>query len=60
MPGREAEMTATKTFPIFDCDSHIVEPPEIWDETAVSVGTSLQDSYVARKTHVAPTAPLQT
>ena len=25
-------MTATKTFPIFDCDSHIVEPPEIWDE----------------------------
>jgi hypothetical protein len=24
-------MTATKTFPIFDCDSHIVEPPEIWD-----------------------------
>src|SRR5437016_9171586 len=32
MPGREAEMTATKTFPIFDCDSHIVEPPEIWDE----------------------------
>ena len=25
-------MTATKSFPIFDCDSHIVEPPEIWDE----------------------------
>jgi hypothetical protein len=24
-------MTA-KTFPIFDCDSHIVEPPAIWDE----------------------------
>ena len=21
-----------KTFPIFDCDSHIVEPPAIWDE----------------------------
>jgi predicted TIM-barrel fold metal-dependent hydrolase len=23
---------STKTFPIFDCDSHIVEPPAIWDE----------------------------
>jgi predicted TIM-barrel fold metal-dependent hydrolase len=23
---------ATKSFPVFDCDSHIVEPPEIWDE----------------------------
>lgn len=22
----------TKSFPVFDCDSHIVEPPEIWDE----------------------------
>jgi len=22
----------TKDFPIFDCDSHVVEPPEIWDE----------------------------
>ena len=22
----------TKSFPIFDCDSHIVEPPAIWDE----------------------------
>jgi len=22
----------TKAFPVFDCDSHIVEPPEIWDE----------------------------
>jgi predicted TIM-barrel fold metal-dependent hydrolase len=21
----------TKSFPVFDCDSHIVEPPEIWD-----------------------------
>jgi hypothetical protein len=24
-------MTA-KNFPVFDCDSHVVEPPEIWDE----------------------------
>src|SRR5881396_2891435 len=23
---------ATKSFPVFDCDSHIVEPPEIWEE----------------------------
>lgn len=23
---------ATKSFPVFDCDSHIVEPPEIWDQ----------------------------
>jgi len=23
---------ASKSFPVFDCDSHIVEPPEIWDE----------------------------
>ena len=22
----------TKDFPIFDCDSHVVEPPEIWEE----------------------------
>src|SRR5258707_434575 len=22
----------TKDFPVFDCDSHVVEPPEIWDE----------------------------
>jgi hypothetical protein len=21
-----------KSFPVFDCDRHIVEPPEIWDE----------------------------
>ena len=25
-------MATTKTFSIFDCDSHIVEPPAIWDE----------------------------
>jgi len=23
---------ATKTIPVFDCDSHIVEPPAVWDE----------------------------
>jgi predicted TIM-barrel fold metal-dependent hydrolase len=22
----------TKTFPVFDCDSHIYEPPEVWDK----------------------------
>ena len=22
----------SKSFPVFDCDSHIVEPPAIWDE----------------------------
>src|SRR5688572_1887496 len=21
-----------KAFPVFDCDSHVVEPPEIWEE----------------------------
>jgi uncharacterized protein len=21
-----------KSFPVFDCDSHVVEPPEVWDE----------------------------
>ena len=28
-------MTATsirKDFPVFDCDSHVVEPPAVWDE----------------------------
>lgn len=25
-------MTATKNFPVFDCDSHVVEPPAVWDE----------------------------
>ena len=25
-------MGATKDFPIFDCDSHVVEPPQVWDE----------------------------
>ena len=24
--------TMTKTFPVFDCDSHVVEPPAVWDE----------------------------
>ena len=24
--------TARKDFPVFDCDSHVVEPPSIWDE----------------------------
>src|SRR3989442_12025312 len=28
---RRPTMT-TKRFPVFDCDSHVVEPPEIWDE----------------------------
>ncbi|HEY3098645.1 MAG TPA: amidohydrolase family protein, partial [Methylomirabilota bacterium] len=28
---KEAPM-ATKSFSVFDCDSHIVEPPAIWDE----------------------------
>lgn len=22
----------SKTFPVFDCDSHVVEPPEIWED----------------------------
>jgi len=22
----------SKSFPVFDCDSHVVEPPAIWDE----------------------------
>jgi uncharacterized protein len=25
-------MPPTKNFPVFDCDSHVVEPPAIWDE----------------------------
>ena len=25
-------MPATKNFPVFDCDSHVVEPPAIWEE----------------------------
>ena len=25
-------MATTKAFPVFDCDSHVVEPPLIWDE----------------------------
>src|SRR5579863_5195363 len=28
----EAAMGAVKNFPIFDCDSHVVEPPQVWDE----------------------------
>ena len=27
-----AVATMTKTFPVFDCDSHVVEPPAVWDE----------------------------
>ena len=23
---------ARKDFPVFDCDSHVVEPPAVWDE----------------------------
>jgi len=25
-------MATSKSFPVFDCDSHVVEPPLIWDE----------------------------
>ncbi len=25
-------MATTKNFPVFDCDSHVVEPPLIWEE----------------------------
>ena len=25
-------MAIKKAFPIFDCDSHVVEPPAVWDE----------------------------
>ena len=25
-------MIAAKNFPVFDCDSHVVEPPLVWDE----------------------------
>lgn len=25
-------MATKKTFPVFDCDSHVVEPPAIWEE----------------------------
>jgi len=25
-------MAVTKSFPVFDCDSHVVEPPEIWEQ----------------------------
>jgi predicted TIM-barrel fold metal-dependent hydrolase len=25
-------MATRKTFPVFDCDSHVVEPPAVWDE----------------------------
>ena len=27
-----AQRVEPKTFPVFDCDSHIYEPPEIWDK----------------------------
>jgi len=30
--GETEEAMTSKDFPIFDCDSHVVEPPEIWDE----------------------------
>jgi hypothetical protein len=25
-------MAKSKNFPVFDCDSHVVEPPAVWDE----------------------------
>jgi len=24
--------SSRKDFPVFDCDSHVVEPPAVWDE----------------------------
>ena len=24
-------MTASKSFPVFDADTHVVEPPELWE-----------------------------
>ena len=31
-------MTPRKDFPVFDCDSHVVEPPAIWDEYVPAKG----------------------
>src|SRR5205814_1744343 len=36
---------ATKSFPVFDCDSHIVEPPAIWDEYVPAL---VRDAEAAR------------
>src|SRR5204863_641893 len=30
--GGGTAMAASKNFPVFDCDSHVVEPPAVWDE----------------------------
>src|SRR4249920_3649627 len=30
--GPPMATNARKEFPVFDCDSHVVEPPSIWDE----------------------------
>ena len=27
-----AATSIRKDFPVFDCDSHVVEPPAVWDE----------------------------
>jgi hypothetical protein len=27
-----AATSTRKDFPVFDCDSHVVEPPAVWDE----------------------------
>ena len=30
--GQGTAMAKSKNFPVFDCDSHVVEPPAVWDE----------------------------
>ena len=31
MQNTVTSQIATKSFPVFDCDSHVVEPPAVWD-----------------------------
>lgn len=43
-----------KDFPIFDCDSHVVEPPEIWDEYVPSAIRSWEALELMEKHRVPP------
>jgi hypothetical protein len=36
---------ARKEFPVFDCDSHVVEPPSVWDEYVPAKSTRVGTQF---------------
>ncbi len=52
------ESNMRKDFPVFDCDSHVVEPPAIWDEYVPA--KSRAAAHADRSPKQAPRSPINT